>query len=86
MHPNNEALIQDFLQETQKILDPIERLQVLEKSEFSEKAAVKATRAWWEARYHFANRKKTRTSDRFLWFLLSHPEQCTTIHKVRCSM
>ena len=71
MHPDNQVAVKDFLLATRKILDPIERLAVLEGSEFSEDAAVKAAKAWWEARYSFANRKKTRATDRYLWFLLT---------------
>ncbi|MCL2857465.1 MAG: hypothetical protein FWE19_07105 [Oscillospiraceae bacterium] len=71
MHPDNEAAVQEFLAETRKILDPIERLEMLETGEFCEEPDVKVARAWWAARYSFSNKKKTRTSDKFLWFLLT---------------
>ena len=71
MHPDNQTAVQDFLIETRKIIDPIERLQALEGSEFSEDAAVKSAIAWWATRYNFADKKKTRANDKFLWFLLT---------------
>ena len=71
MHTDNQAAIQNFLSEARKINDPIERLQALEGSEFGEDAAVKAAVAWWAARYSFADKKKTRAHDKFLWFLLT---------------
>ena len=71
MHSDNQAAIQDFLTEARKIADPIERLQALEGSEFSEDASIKAAKAWWTARYSFADKKKTRVQDKFLWFLLT---------------
>ena len=71
MHTDNQVAVQNFLIETRKISDPIERLQALESSEFSEDAAIKAAKAWWAARYSFADKKKTRAQDKFLWFLLT---------------
>ena len=71
MQPYNEEAVMNFLLETRKIPDPKERLRRLEGSEFSEETSVKAARAWWEARYHFTNKKKTITGDRFIWFLLT---------------
>jgi len=29
------------------------------------------TKAWWNARYYYTNRKQTQTRDRFMWFLLA---------------
>ena len=71
MHPNKESAIQEFLAQTRKILAPLERLSALEGGEFAQEPEVKAARAWWGARYGFANRKKTRTIDQYLWFLLT---------------
>ena len=71
MHPENEMTVNDFLLEARKIPEPVERLRTLESSEFSEQPAVRAARAWWAARYSFEDRRKTRTMDRYLWFLLT---------------
>ena len=71
MQPDKEKTAQDFLEEVRKIPDPKERLERLERSEFKDEPGVVAAKAWWEARYHFVDKKKTHAGDRFLWFLLN---------------
>jgi len=61
----------DFLLEVKKIPDPKKRLDMFEESELRNEAEIVAAKAWWDARYHFVNKKKTRVADRFVWFLLS---------------
>ena len=61
----------DFLLEVKKIPDPKKRLDMIEESELRDEAEVVSAKAWWEARYHFINKRKTRVADRFIWFLLS---------------
>ena len=64
--------IQDFLKGARDTSeDPREFLRKLEECEFREEAEIKAARAWWDARYYFADKKKKRVGDRFLWFLLN---------------
>ena len=70
MHQHSEEAVQEFLLKAHKTLDPIERLEMLEGSEFGDDPGVKAARAWWDARFCFADKKQTRVSDKFLWFLL----------------
>ena len=62
---------QDFLLEVRNIADPKERLNRLEGCALREEPEVRAALAWWHARYYFADKKKNRTADRFVWFLLS---------------
>ena len=70
--------VQDFLQEVRKISNPKEKLDKLEQCEFRDDADIIAAKAWWHARYHFTNKKKTLIADRFVWFLLSLWNQTST--------
>jgi len=72
------SAVQDFLLEVRKISNPKEKLDKLEQCEFREDADVIAARAWWSARYHFTNKKKTLIADRFVWFLLCLWNQVST--------
>ncbi|MCL2578444.1 MAG: hypothetical protein FWE32_00250 [Oscillospiraceae bacterium] len=60
-----------FRQELRDIADPIERRKKIETADHIPEADRRAAAAWWEARYTFANKKKTQAADRFIWFLLS---------------
>ena len=61
----------DFLLEVKRIPDPKKRLDMFEESDLRNEAEIVAAKAWWDARYHFVNKRKTRVADRFVWFLLS---------------
>ena len=61
----------DFLLEVKKIPDPKKRLDMIEESELRDEAEIVSAKAWWDARYYFVNKRKTRVADRFVWFLLS---------------
>jgi len=46
-------------------------MRLKQNPEPQEEISDEITAAWWAARYHYTNKKKTETMDRFIWFLLS---------------
>jgi len=62
---------QEFLREVRDLADPKERLEQLESTQWRDDGEVAAARAWWHARFHFTNRKKTMAGDRYVWFLFT---------------
>jgi len=60
-----------FLQGLQKVPDAGTRLRLLE-DKLNETGDPKLGNAvlWWHSRYRFADRKRTRVEDRYLWLLL----------------
>ncbi len=59
------------LAQISELEQPLDRLTQLQSLESKDDPRIQSAIAWWNARYSFADKKQTRTMDKFIWVLLS---------------
>lgn len=65
--------IENWLESWYKLSDPKEKQQFIESlpKEFENDPRIAAIKAWFDVRYFFADKGKTRLGDNFIWLYLS---------------